>query len=65
MTSIITINVFIDHISRLRCDIFLTTLWAALVPFVIITSLGVGENFGGGHMIYRGNGGGTVVANRV
>lgn len=55
-----------DDISRLRCDIFLTTLWAALVPFVIITSLGVGWEFGGGgHMIYRGNGGGTVVANRV
>ena len=54
-----------DDISRLRCDIFLTTLWAALVPFVIITSLGVGWEFWGGHMIYRGNGGGTVVANRV
>ena len=54
-----------DDISRLRCDIFLTTPWAALVPFVIITSLGVGWEFWGGHMIYRGNGGGTVVANRV
>ena len=28
-------------------DIFLTTLWAALVPFVIITSLGVGWEFWG------------------
>lgn len=50
-----------DDISRLRCDIFLTTLWAALVPFVIITSLGVGWEFwagGGSHDLqgeWRGN----------
>ena len=36
-----------DDISRLRYDIFLTTLWAALVPFIIITSLGVGWEFWG------------------
>ena len=58
-----------DDISRLRCDIFLINYSVGsfgTIRYYYITRGGVRIlGGGGGHMIYRGNGGGTVVANRV
>ena len=57
-----------DDISRLRCDIFLINYSVGsfgTIRYYYITRGGVRIFGGGGHMIYRGNGGGTVVANRV